>query len=411
MSFVLAPVLSEMLSSLGLLAGEALTEAGVSATVSSVASTAAVGFIAGEGASAIEEQIKNFIGPEKVSSVQKTFGELLSDSMAVLNKDEHYFINKSHDKGHINKTIDFKNDDPNKFNTGKVEHSQEVEKAKNIQMGIKKITGSQLANFVVNYASELADQAVNGQKIDKTKALTKILGTTDNKELINTIGPFLKNKLPTSELYQKISSVYNGSGMDIKKNITMYKDPRKNLLYFILVDELGKLSTLYQTTGIVLPAYPGTVFMGPRSPNNNYPTNLTDLFCAFHDQSYINGPNLEGDYALISRCVGRYNDMNDFEKKLARICIMYFGTLGTTISNFLGSAPSDIHKIPTTEIITDDVYTTVSPINGGPVERMEFYNEFYKEIDNFSRTSSIISQYTGNKNLAKEFGSLLAGVN
>ncbi len=409
MSFLLAPVISEMLSSLGLLAGEALTEVGVSEAVSSAVGTAAVGYIAGEGASAIEEQVKNFIGPEKVSSFQKTFDDLLADSMAVLNKDEHYFINKSHDKGHINKPIDFKNEDPTKFNTGKVEHAHQVEKAKTVQTSIKKISSTEIANFVVNFASELTNQAVNGEKIDKIAAATKVLESMSNKELINSIGPFLKNKLPNSELYQKISSVYNGSGMSVKESITMYKDPRKNLLYFILKDETGKLSTLYQTTGIVLPAYPGTVFMGPRSPNNNYPTNLTDLFCAFHDQTYINGPNLEGDYSLISRCANRYNDMDDFEKKLARICIMYFGTLGTTISNLLGSSPSDIHKVPSTEIVTDDIYTAVSQeIN--PVERMEFYDQLYKEIDNFSRTGSVISQYSGNKTLANEFGSLLVGI-
>lgn len=428
MAFLLAPVIAELLSGLGLLVAEAGAEIGLSEAAASTIAKAGVGAIAGAVAGAAEGEIEELIGKETVANAKKSANDAFDEAVAALTQDESYFINKAHER--VKTTINFNKDDPEKFHTATVKptvtnynfsEGQQlsgigtIEKVESSKVGAKDI-----ANFLVAFSSEVASQAISG-KIDKVAAAVKVVSDNpDHADTLTLLSPFLKNKVPNTKLYADISAVYNGQGISLANSITMYRDPKSKLLYFVLKDELGALSTLYQTTGIVLPAYPGTVFMGPRSPNNNYPTGLTDLFCAFHDQSYENGPNLEGDYKLISRCAQQYNNMDAFNQKLARICIAYFGTLGSAVSNLLGSAPSDINKNVSNQVINNDIFSQIEPgMAIRPIEqynkRTEFYDELFTEIDNLSTTSSVIAQSGGvsssSRIIAEEFGDIIVSIN
>lgn len=424
MAFVLAPAIAELLSSIGLLATEAAVEVGLSEATASTITKGLIGAASAKAASGTEESITELIGREKVEKAKGNINEILAESVAAFTQDESYFINKAHER--IKDTIDFNKEDPSKYHTGKTDpiktnfNFSEGQQTVSTAAGIKKVGPKEIANFLVSYSSELANQVLDG-KVDKVAAAIKVVNDNPevNTDVLNTLSPFLKARVPNTELYNKISSVYNGQGLSIQNSITARRDPKSKLLYFILKDEIGTLSTLYQTTGIVLPAYPGTVFMGPRSPNNAMPTGITDLFCAFHDQSYENGPNLEGDYKLISRCAQQYSTMDQFNQKLARICITYFGTLGSAVSSLLGSAPSDIPKVVSQLEITDDIYSAIEPAQSvnNPIEhynkRTEFYATLFDEIENLSRTSSVIAQsgYNTNRFLAQEFGDIIISIN
>jgi len=428
MAFLLAPVVAELLSGLGLLIAEAGVELGLSEAAATTIGQAGVGAVAGAVAGAAESEIEELIGKDTIANAKQKASDAVQDAIAALTQDEAYFINKAHER--VKKTINFNQDNTDDFHTAGTKpmitnynfsQGQQLSGVGTIEkVGSSKVEPKQIANFLVSFSSEVANQAIFG-KIDKVAAAIKVVSDNPNHaDTLTLLSPFLKNKVPNTKLYTDISAVYTGQGLSIDNSIKMYRDPNSGLLYFILKDELGALTTLYQTTGIVLPAYPGTVFMGPRSPNNAMPTGLTDLFCAFHDQSYENGPNLEGDYKLISRCAQQYNNMDTFNQKLARICIAYFGTLGSAVSNLIGSAPTDIAKNVSDLVINDDLFTQVEPgMTIRPIEkynrRTEFYDELFTEVQSLTSTSSVIAQSGGvsssNKILAQEFGDIIISLN
>lgn len=81
---------------------------------------------------------------------------------------------------------------------------------------------------------------------------------------------FAKRLIPSTEEYRRVSSIYNGRGID-RNSFKSVRNRRTGLIETTGRDETGNYFTLPQNTGIIFPSASGTIFMGPRSRNARAP--------------------------------------------------------------------------------------------------------------------------------------------
>jgi len=342
---------------IALIAGGALTEAGLFTVAAETAgalgagqvvSNLVGGAVVGKAAQFIEQKVIEgaeaigdaVLGSEKLTALEKSVGDFFADSQAAYSNDVDYFIKRSQGA-----TFNYTKDEIK--DREDLTYNDDIQSA-NIVPGLGLLPGTssnenidarELGRFVVDYSNNLAGQAFNGLDLDPTKALADTLSSTSNEKMADVVVPYLINKGYDTEEYSKISSIYNGISMSIEDNIQQYYDSDKELIYFILTDETGQSVRLDQTVGIIIPALYDT-FLGARSQNNKLPTTITGLFCAFHDYSYIDGISRTGDMQLLSRLTQNYSRMTEQEKPFARIAMVYFSTLGSIASKLLGTDAS-----------------------------------------------------------------------
>ena len=200
----------------------------------------------------------------------------------------------------------------------------------------------------------------------------------------------------------------------------MYFDPEKQLKFFELINELGTIKIMYQTTGLIIPPVHG-VFQGANSPNDELPIDLVDLFSAFHDETYINGPSLQGDYEYISRLSQNFTRMSEEEKPYARLGIVYFSTMGNLVSKMFGDSsfnipdtssplPSPLPNVSSSVINTNQTIFHILNPDLSIEEHTSFKEEFMKSLEIAKIENGIgssISSSFRTKVLAKEFGNIL----
>lgn len=404
------PFIAEFLATITAEAAGVAEAAGLSAATSKALATIGTGIVAGAVTNEVNELVTNTIGRENVDAGKKTFDQLVSEAMGVISQDTSSFYSATRVHHADKKVLDLNKDNISKnINI----HNSDLDPIRNITTNPARndairpvVNTKEIADFAVNFASNVAKQGLSDSKIDFVQAMTDTINSnpTTNIKLAPIISTLFDGNLPKNELFNSISAVYNGAGMSIENNMFQFYDSQKKLIYFKLIDELKKEVILYQTTGIIVPAVHG-IFYGPRSANNALPVDLVDFFAAFHDSDYSNGPNLTGDYKFISRLANQYPRMNDDEKKWARIGILYFGTLGTMISTLVGNNSTDVHEVVNDTPVTNDIFTSMNEGQqpNEPIlhytNRTKFYQELYKDIENASVSSSIIAQ---NGNFQKE---------
>lgn len=276
--------------------------------------------------------------------------------------------------------------------------------------------GKLAGKFTVDLASNLAQEAMNGTTIDADEVIQKTILNNSSSYIVDYVVPFLAGK--TMSGYSKISEVYNGyrdsQEMQIADTIFEHFDSELGLKYFVLVDEVGDHFTLYQTTGLILPAIHGN-FVGVSSPNNNLCVDLVDLFCSFHDWDYISGVSRTGDQKLISRLSSRYSGMNSEEQGWARFCMAYFSTLGNIVSAVAGSTDKTISEYPQAISSTDDLYHEAANDNGMligdlQVQKMSFHKAYKESVADHSINSGVMSSISSkgaNFLLKQEFGKMM----
>ena len=369
----------ELLAELGF----ALAEVGETLGLSSTAAGAVGGAAVAQVSSSINEGLKGIgeflVGEENLATIQGSLDKLIRQSKGAYNRDPMAFL----------QDIKRKKEGPG------------IKEFGDFQMPKEQISPKDIASFVVDFSSNIAGQAFDGNVLDPEKALVETVGTNDTRiKLAQVLGTGLADKIPSNEEYKKIANVYNGLDMyNDSRSIQMFRDPSSKLIYFELIDELKEKTTMFETTGIYIPAIHG-VFMGAQSRNNNLPVDLVDLYSAFHDESYINGPNLEGDYKYISRLSQNFYRLSESEKPFARLGIVYFSTMGNLITKMFGN--TDVQD-PTQKIT--GIYDFIVP----ELTKEEFEDELITNIAVLHKEESIISANSSsfkNKVLYKEFGNI-----
>lgn len=398
-------LIPEILSEIGLF----ITETGQAIGLGETASGVVAGFGVSQITGAINEKLEDageyLIGEENVKNIQNTFNDLYKQSQAIYSQDPMGFLKVQQEQ---------KRREKERLQAEK----QQVER-KALESPLPQTSAKDLADFVVDFSSNLASQAYNGNVLNAQDALSKTVGSSDTrKQLAGVLGSYLADKIPDNETYRKISGMYNGSNMSIENNIKMYFDPEKKLKFFELTDELGETKIMYQTTGFIIPAIHG-YFMGAYSQNNELPIDLVDLFSAFHDETYINGPSLQGDYQYISRLSQNFSRMTEEEKPFARMGIVYFSTMGNLVSKLFGDVnitepkPVEQYTVPIStnqtifHVLNPDITQDPGVVNSN---EQTFKKEFTTEIKNAQAQNSIMSSASPTFRtdvLAREFGNIM----
>ena len=283
-----------------------------------------------------------------------------------------------------------------------------------VNFPIQKLDIKGIANYIVEFTNALAIQ----NKINPIEAITTVIDK--NPQLIQVskeLNQFYASKLPATQEYIKVASVYNGRNLTMANAMGGY-DANGNY-QTTLVDEVYDYFYLPETKGFSLPTIWGN-FVGPYSKNNRLPIDILDLFCAFHDKDYLDHGFFDtiGDYKLMSRISQNYDRISEEARPAAKVALLWFSTLGVSAGALIGSLPKNISRVPVTDMPKDDIYYAMDPAKAinTPIEkymmdRTQWYAELENELKSVSISSSVMTQYgSGNAYLAREFGNIMVEV-
>lgn len=245
----------------------------------------------------------------------------------------------------------------------------------------------QLSDIIVKQATALAFNESETPDSVVDSAIDAVSDNIEDLSLFQRMNKYYAElSVPTNERYLEIAAVYNGVGLTYPEGIDMSFDEERQLIRFDWRDELGVPKTLFQTTGIIIPPVYG-VFGGANSPNNSFPIDYLDSLYMNHDHSYVNGPNLDGDYQLISRIMNNIGRIPPEGRPFARTSVIYFATIGSTISALYGSLPGEVAEVPVPQVTKDDIFPVVQPSalqlpdDEYITARFEFYRDFKKAME------------------------------
>jgi len=185
-----------------------------------------------------------------------------------------------------------------------------------------------LAQYIIDFSKQFANTLNVEQSIKNVVSMNPSVAGLSNK--VNNF--LLNSSIPDTEEFRQIMSVFNGEGITINSFRQSFNQ-ETGLIEISGIDELGTAFILPQTTGLIIPAYPGSVFIGPRSPNNILPTGgLMDMFAFFHDFDYKQDGffSHSGDLKFISRLV-QNRDKFTQSKEFVNATIVYFSTVSLTL--------------------------------------------------------------------------------
>ncbi len=478
MAFLLAPFLIELGAGAAATVTEIGLDLGLSSAASSAVGTGVVGLAAGEVANQAVSGALNAaskaIGQETVDLISNSINDRLRQALSLNSEildplsDPSKFLglkplpNPSSAISSGTKlsgggtTVNFNTitynstpnqqvQDPDQIGPEKLNFSTIIE---GFQNSVPKIDTKSIARFITSFASGLAINSLgtdtqstsqSSQSIQSSQPSQPIQSSQPSQssqqqiipvippeytDLSNQLGAFLSSKIPTTDEYKQIASIYNGKGLKIFQRY----DPVTQGLIFTLIDETGARFELPQTKGTTIPPIYG-VFMGPNSPNNALPIDLDtaaplDEYCAFHDYDYLTNGFFDriGDYKLVSRISQNYSLMTSAQKPYAKIAILYFSTLGHSISGLIGTLPVSIDEVVSDQPTKDDIF----PVVIGPelanslepnvynIERTKFYSELKDSFEVESRTSSVLATFgdkSSSKLLSYEFGEINITIN
>lgn len=273
------------------------------------------------------------------------------------------------------------------------------------QYDVKSYSPRDIAQYVIDFSKQFATT------LDEKTAIENVLSLNPSLTgLAQKVSTYMTNKaLPNTEEFKQIFEVYNGQGITIEGFKKSF-NAETGLIEISSRDETGTLITLPQTTGMILPAYPGSVFIGPNSRNNELPTGgLMDMFAFFHDSDYRNGFfDRAGDLKFISR-LAQNRDKFTQPKAFVNATIIYFSTVSLTLgalknngNSFNASTLNKEQVQDLTIIENDDIFKEVgSPaaLELPPVTEVEygmlkdtFYDIMDSELYEYSLTDGWIQE-------------------
>lgn len=249
-------------------------------------------------------------------------------------------------------------------------------------------TPKQLSDLIVRQATALAFGETPTPDGVVDTAINAVSDNIEDLSLFQRMNKYYADMaVPTNDQYLEIAAVYNGRALTYPEGISMTFDEERQLIRFDWVNEIGAPQTLFQTTGIIIPSVYG-VFGGANSRNSEFPIDYLDSLYMNHDLSYVNGPSLVGDYQLIARIVNNMDRIPPEGRSFARTSVIYFATIGSTISALYGSLPGDtVADVPVPQVTKDDVFPVVVPSSlqlpddEYVVARFEFYRDFEKAME------------------------------
>lgn len=414
------PFVAEFVAEMTTAAAATGEAAGLSAATARALAGVGTAVATGYATSSANEFITETIGKDKVSSARNTFDDILAQATGAMNQDASAFINttRAHNATSTTGTkkhIDFNNEAvPTDMHHLDISKTMEGSTGTGTEEPLKtdpirpSYTPRDVAGYVTKLATNAAAQAISDGPIDLSRAISDTIKSSPSvySGLAPMIAKIVDNNLGSSEQYNAIASIYNGLDMEVYKNMKMFYDNTRRLVYFELVDELGSVSTIYQTEGLVLPSI--DVFAGPKSSNDRMPSSIYGLFCAFHDSDYNKGGyfNRTGDYKLVSRLSQNFSRIPPEFQSYAKATIVYFSTLGHIVSNLSGN--SDV-SVPVQNSDKLTLSSDIHSIIGQGQEKSKFYNELGLELEEMNLTNSMFSQGTvfERKMLEKDFESIM----
>lgn len=232
---------------------------------------------------------------------------------------------------------------------------------------------------------------------------------------------FMANLVKTSnfdEMLERYKRIWTGRKPDgsLITPADMYVDENGDWAW---VNEIGQVE-VFQGKGGNLPPWPGTVYVGPESPNyrstpeepdKGRATGLLDLYCHAHDSAYssvdkFGNPlpptvagekrgwlNLEGDMRLLARISNNYDNMGDsVERTGAQVAFKYFSGVGLSLAVMKDTLSGDVADTVSNER-ADDIFSFL--IGGNDMEnRMLFYQGLRDAVkqDNPFTAASVVAE-------------------
>jgi hypothetical protein len=290
----------------------------------------------------------------------------------------------------------------------------------------KSYSTKELADLVIQNVSAIA---INGNASTESldDAIETTIGTDVNKlTLMQRLSTFYRQYSADDHLkkYEDIARIYNGKGVK-PSDMTEEYDFERRLLKFSCPDETGRIISLHQTTGFILPAIYGT-YGGPSSanankvrtgpstnPQDNDGPDYPDLYFFYHDAAYGTEGyfHAKSDIQLVTRLTQNVDKWPTDSITLLNSIVVYFTTLATTISYLKGSLPDNVTKEVIPDMTKDDVFPILVP------EALELPTEqyitkrfnFYKALEDDFKTASVTSSmfaesgFGANLRLKQEF--------
>lgn len=373
-------------------------------------SALAGGAVAGE----VKSGITNEINQKVKDSVDFVFGEGTSDFIAEKEKEISENIG-----------LAFASQDPFLNIDNPSEKFKALEKPKDVDT-----QGKDLAFLVHEFSNEISTDPdfsiVEGKVPEEQRIKDIVKKIADNNPRLKylipgvlTIGARINE--PNNSDYQRIKSLYNGRSL-YPDTVAVREERDGNKIFFLLDEQGNPNSWVFPLFNDYTPV--PTIFgiwVGINSINNSVPKegSLLDLFAFLHDISYLKPErggrgsfNKFGDYQLIARI---QNNLDRFalpgEKEVALIAANYFSTLGSMARRLFGKNtidPEDLKEGPRQQAQSQSqpdqqqlsgidstqpsqqLFGILNP-NNDKNDHIKFEEAFITELDNLSKTSSVLT--------------------
>jgi hypothetical protein len=364
----LAPLFASFLTEIGLTGTAAATaEAiGASAATGAAAGTAVTGAVAGAAASTVQSGLESAVDTAFGSGTAKNVEQKVSET-----KQDFSNIASAYLSGNYESLVKQKLKEKRERLERERLQNEQNSLAPDITSGLlpqplpptqqdSSVSGTQpllgvsgnkaLHQQQIKQIAEDLAEVINEHQTEIMKGRDPVNSYNDlDSYLSGPIIDFLQNKdfkdyLPNDDQFKKIWSIYDGARI-IPRTVHEEPNPLKpGYKIFGAFDEAGLTQIYYQhdPTIVLRPLWPGHVWTGMNSPNNKLPVDLWDTFSFYHDVTYQPAPygfglfNRQGDYQYISRLAHGLAD-NRFpvaQRSMIKNTIMYFSTIGSTLSMF-----------------------------------------------------------------------------
>lgn len=268
------------------------------------------------------------------------------------------------------------------------------------------MTSPETKQTVIDQSKLLADlltehsvaAAENIGPLDVKKTIVELVGTDRSRlTMVQKLSDYYASKVVSdSPDYKRIKAMYTGRGLGPESTVMT---ETKDKWLFMFYDEVGRLETLVQEKSAkTLPPVYG-VFGGPLSPNNRKPINYPDACFMAHDCDYQESYfSKEADLKLVARLLTRKDQWPVSDVSLLNSIIVYFQTVGKSISYLKGSLPGSVSTQVIEADTKDDIFPvlvdTPMTIEDYQIERYNFYKSFSDQMSINAEEKSVLARPT-----------------
>lgn len=258
----------------------------------------------------------------------------------------------------------------------------------------KSFSSKELADILVSHTSSIASGDGDISKVIGVDKNALVLG----QKLTNFYSTKLANKTVDNRVFE-IAKTYNLNGKKPSDVVKVY-DPVYKGNRFDYTDQAGRKLYCYQLYNYYLPPVYG-IWGGPFSRDYDLPIDMPDLSFYEHDSRYTMDGffNPDADLILVAELLSlrESGQWPAGSENLLNSIVIYFSTLGKSLSYLKGSLPSNVSKQIISDTSKDDIFPVLVPDSLALPEeeyveaRFNFYNTFEEELKHATRTKSIFS--------------------